>query len=198
MGEISVRHHADPSGRRVSLRGIGSASLGAPPPGCRQMTPEEWAAAEKSMTDSWVASGKSTQMGLCAVVTYPGQEPQFMQQCFHPDGGSGGTSGAASSFGDSEFPPSCEEIWKRFCQSVKPGEYSYEACQAGAQPTTQEAAPSAPEGPSYPQDIQSQVPTAPVTNLPSPAAGFQTPCNPGRPTMGVGRISRDLFGRSMF
>jgi hypothetical protein len=166
---------------------IGQASL---PPGCLKLTSEEWAAAEKAMTDKWTASGKNTLDGLCAVVTFPGSPPNFLQQCVYPDGGAGGTSGELSAFEGDAFPPSCEEGWRKVCETRKPGDVGYDACQQATVPPAPAPSPAPPETPP-------EAPSTPVTNLSPAESGFQAPCT--RQSMsGVRRLTRDFFGQSAF
>jgi hypothetical protein len=106
-----------------------------------------------------------------------------------------------------------DEIWNQYSVSSLPDAWVCEdpRCKpycgqdaAAPEPDVQEAAPE-PEPESTPSPEPSApttpapIPTTPVTQLSPPQAGFQTPCNPGRPTqMGRARMSRDFFGRSMF
>lgn len=173
---------------------------GVIPVGCSTMTSEAWMSASKQMGDTWVAFGKKTLNGLCAIVTYPDGQKEFLQECVFPDGTTSGMSGAPGEF---ENTPRCAEIWDNICRSKPPGSPGYEQCgqEAPTPPPVEMPEPLPdPDPDPLPDPIPAQLPRAPeLVQLPPGVPPGR--CNPEawtrsypiRPTLGRVRLMKGRF-----
>lgn len=100
-------------------------------PGCANLSSDEWNTLVQEKEAAWQASGKSTLDGVCAVITTQEGTQEFRQQCWYPNGTTGGQAGAIETV-LKEGVFSCEDAWKNtVCPALQPGSQGYEKCPKG-------------------------------------------------------------------